>query len=339
MRTGLLAAELFKLDLPQSDKRLFTFVETDGCYADGLSVATGFWLGRRTLRLVDYGKVASTLVDTYTAKAFRITPHPAARDRAFLWLQVPRDRWHARLDAYRTMPAGDLLSVQPVRLTVSLENIVSRPGLRVVCAVCGEEVMNGAKSHATASLSAAIVPVEHYFSTELIVISAYDPEWAIQYDREQLAIMQALGPYVAQIEHVGSTSVPGLAAKPIIDIGIDLNTYPLPHEAIEAMEALGYTHRGELGIPGSHYFVKGTPRTHHVHSYSPGNPEWEAHVLFRDYLRAHPEAARQYEQLKRDLAARHTDVNAYAEDKTDFVKATLARAREWRRDTSTGSHE
>jgi GrpB-like predicted nucleotidyltransferase (UPF0157 family) len=173
----------------------------------------------------------------------------------------------------------------------------------------------------------------------LIVIAKYNPEWPLQYGQEKSTIVQALGPYIAQIEHVGSTSVPGLAAKPIIDIGIDLNTYPLPPEAIAAMEALGYTHRGELGIPGRHYFHKGTPRTHHVHSYSPGNPEWDAHILFRDYLRAHPEAARQYEQLKRELAARHTDGNAYAEDKTDFVKATLARAREWRRDTSTGSHE
>jgi GrpB-like predicted nucleotidyltransferase (UPF0157 family) len=145
-----------------------------------------------------------------------------------------------------------------------------------------------------------------------------------------------MGQYIAHIEHVGSTSIPGLAAKPIIDIGIELNTYPLPPEPIAAMEALGYAHRGELGIPERHYFTKGTPRSHQVHSYSPGNPEWDAHILFRDYLRAHPEAARQYEELKRELAARHTDGNAYAEDKTDFVRSTLATAREWRASGSAG---
>jgi GrpB-like predicted nucleotidyltransferase (UPF0157 family) len=170
----------------------------------------------------------------------------------------------------------------------------------------------------------------------MIVLATHDPQWSEMYEQERVAIVEALGPYIAHIEHVGSTSIPGIAAKPIIDIGIDLNTYPLPPEAIAAMEALGYTHRGEYGIPERHYFTKGTPRTHHVHSYSPGNPEWDAHILFRDYLRAHPEAARQYEQLKRELAARHTDVNAYAEDKTDFVKSTLTLAREWRSALTAG---
>jgi GrpB-like predicted nucleotidyltransferase (UPF0157 family) len=168
----------------------------------------------------------------------------------------------------------------------------------------------------------------------LIVIEEYNPEWPLKYEREREAIVRAIEPYIAQIEHVGSTSMPGLAAKPIIDIGIDLNIYPLPAEAIAAMEALGYEHMGELGIPERHYFRKGNPRSYHVHSYSPGNPEWEAHILFRDYLRAHPDAARRYEQLKRELAARHTDVNAYAEDKSDFVRETLALAREWRREGS-----
>ncbi|MEO8287786.1 MAG: GrpB family protein [Chloroflexota bacterium] len=165
----------------------------------------------------------------------------------------------------------------------------------------------------------------------MIIIEEYNSDWPEKYRKEMADIVQAIGPYIATIEHVGSTSVPGLAAKPIIDIGIDLNTYPLPEEAIAAIEALGYEHMGELGIPERHYFRKGVPRSHQVHSYSPGNVEWEAHILFRDYLRSHPEAARRYEQLKRELAARHTDVNAYAEDKTDFIKETLAKAREWQR--------
>jgi GrpB-like predicted nucleotidyltransferase (UPF0157 family) len=163
----------------------------------------------------------------------------------------------------------------------------------------------------------------------LITIVDYNLSWPDAYGQEQAAIVQAIGAHIANIEHIGSTSIPGLAAKPIIDMGISLNIYPLPAEAISAMEALGYEHMGEYGIRERHYFRKGTPRRYHVHAYSPDNAEWEAHILFRDYLRAHPEAARQYEQLKRELAARHTDGNAYAEDKTDFVKGTLAEARQW----------
>src|SRR5437762_1148399 len=115
----------------------------------------------------------------------------------------------------------------------------------------------------------------------LIIIAQYNPHWPDKYEQERSAIVQAIGLYIANIEHVGSTSIPGLAAKPIIDIGIDLNIYPLPAEAIAAMEALGYEHMGELGIHERHYFRKGSPRSHHVHAYSPGNPEWEAHILFQ----------------------------------------------------------
>jgi formylmethanofuran dehydrogenase subunit E len=142
VRTGLLAAHFLRLDLPQSDKRLFAFVETDGCYADGLSVSTGCALGHRTLRLVDYGKVAATLVDTRTGQALRIFPHPDARKHAIAHASNAPDRWHSQLEAYRTMPTCELLVVQPVSLTFSLTEIISRPGLRVECAICGEEIMN-----------------------------------------------------------------------------------------------------------------------------------------------------------------------------------------------------
>jgi formylmethanofuran dehydrogenase subunit E len=142
VRAGLLAARLFDLDMPQSDKRLFAFVETDGCFADGLSVATGRWFGRRTMRLVDYGKVAATLVDTQTGKALRIAPHRDSRDHAFLYTPYAPDPWHAQLSAYMSMPDDELLQTQPVTLSVSLQSIMSRPGLRVECSLCGEEIMN-----------------------------------------------------------------------------------------------------------------------------------------------------------------------------------------------------
>ena len=142
VRTGMYATELFDLPLPQTDKRLFAFVETDGCFADGVSVATGCWLGRRTLRLVDYGKVAATFVDTATGKALRVSPQLSARNMALEYAPGQPDSWHAQLAAYRVMPTSELLRVEEVRLTVSLEEIISQPGLRVTCDQCGEEVMN-----------------------------------------------------------------------------------------------------------------------------------------------------------------------------------------------------
>ena len=141
-RIGMLAAELLDLELPQTDKRLFTFVETDGCFADGLSAATGCWLGRRTLRLIDYGKVAATLIDTQTSRALRIAPSQLARSYATEYAPEAESRWHAQLLGYQRMPAELLLSVQTVSLSVSLVEIISRPGARVICMRCGEEVMN-----------------------------------------------------------------------------------------------------------------------------------------------------------------------------------------------------
>ena len=142
IRMAWLAGELLQLDLPQTDKRLFIFVETDGCFADGISVATGCWLGRRTLRLVDYGKVAATFVDTQTGEALRVLPHPEARDRARDYAPNEASRWHTMFQAYQIMPVNELLCWQAVELTVSMSEIISKPGARVICSQCGEEIIN-----------------------------------------------------------------------------------------------------------------------------------------------------------------------------------------------------
>jgi len=143
-RIGLLAGQWLGLNLPQNqgDKRLFAFVETDGCFADGLSVATGCWLGHRTLRLMDYGKVAATLVDTKLGNAVRIVPRAGCRTRAYDYVPDTRSRWQAQLEAYQVMPDDELLTAVPVTLTVDLEAVISRPGRRVNCQVCGEEILN-----------------------------------------------------------------------------------------------------------------------------------------------------------------------------------------------------
>ncbi len=142
VRMGIYAAELLDLELPQSDKRLIAFVETDGCFADGVSVATGCSLGHRTMRLMDFGKVAATFVDTKTERAVRIYPHAESRSNARLCLPDARSRWHGQLEAYQVMPVEQMLCWQPVTLTITLKQLISRPGVRVNCAVCGEEIIN-----------------------------------------------------------------------------------------------------------------------------------------------------------------------------------------------------
>jgi formylmethanofuran dehydrogenase subunit E len=142
VRVGMLAARLFGLDLPQKEKRLFAFVETDGCFTDGVAAATGCTLGRRTMRLVDYGKVAVTFVDTISGKAMRVWPNPEARQGAWKYAPDAEDGWHAQLEGYKTMPTCELLLFEPVHLLVSIKEIVSKPGLRAICSNCGEEIMN-----------------------------------------------------------------------------------------------------------------------------------------------------------------------------------------------------
>lgn len=142
VRMGWHAATLFKLPLPQRNKRLVAFVETDGCFADGVAIATGCELGHRTMHLMDYGKSAVTLADTHTRQAFRLWPHPAARDRALRAEPSAQSRWHAMLSAYQTLPADQLLCWQPVTLTLDLATLVSRPGVRAQCDRCGDEIIN-----------------------------------------------------------------------------------------------------------------------------------------------------------------------------------------------------
>lgn len=143
-RLGLFGGELLGLDLPQgiADKRLLVFVETDGCFVDGLIAATGCTVGHRTLRVVDLGKVAATFADTRSGRAIRVWPRAEAREAALAYAPEAPDRWHAQRAGYAAMPSDELLQWAPTTLAVPLEQILSRPGARVTCTACGEEVMN-----------------------------------------------------------------------------------------------------------------------------------------------------------------------------------------------------
>ena len=171
-----------------------------------------------------------------------------------------------------------------------------------------------------------------------IVISDYDPDWPNLFEQERARIKDALGSLVLAVEHVGSTAVPGLPSKPIIDLLVGV---PSVEEAgqrcIEPIEALGYRYVPEYAswLPGELFFRKGPPGpwTHHIHLMKPSHPRWDALVVFRDYLRAHPEATRAYADLKRALAASSKDdIKAYRNGKSIFVEETTAKARAWRAD-------
>ena len=164
---------------------------------------------------------------------------------------------------------------------------------------------------------------------EPVAVVEYDPRWPARYDEERERLAAALGDDAAVIEHIGSTAVPGLAAKPIIDILVAARRFPLGASHVAAMEALGYEHLGEYGIPGRAYFRRRSPRprTHHVHVYAAGYDRIRAHLLFRDYLRAHPMEAARYGDLKRELARRHLDPAAFQTGKSAFIVEVLERAR------------
>jgi formylmethanofuran dehydrogenase subunit E len=142
VRMGLYAAELLGTEIPQENKRLLTFVETDGCFADGVGVVTGCSMGHRTMRLVDYGKVAATFVDTHDGRALRCWPSPSVRLRAAAFVPAKENRWQAQLVAYQQMPSEQLLQVREVTFTFDLGAIVGKPGTRTTCSTCDEEIIN-----------------------------------------------------------------------------------------------------------------------------------------------------------------------------------------------------
>lgn len=143
VRMGVRAGLELGLDLPQADKRLIALVETDGCTADGIGVATGCWVGRRTMFVIDYGKVAATFVDSQSGRSIRILPHPAARSHTMVYAPAVCDPWERQLAAYQVMPDNELLRVESVRLTLDLAGLISEPGKRATCQVCGEGINNG----------------------------------------------------------------------------------------------------------------------------------------------------------------------------------------------------
>jgi len=155
----------------------------------------------------------------------------------------------------------------------------------------------------------------------------YDDRWPSLFRAEASRILAAASELQLTLEHVGSTAVPGLCAKPVLDI-LAGYTGAVPALAYVApLERAGYEHRGDAGIVGHQFFRRGQPRAYHIHLVELGGRLWREYLAFRDYLRSDPRAAAEYGDLKRQLAARHPrDREAYISGKSSFVVATIHRS-------------
>jgi len=155
-----------------------------------------------------------------------------------------------------------------------------------------------------------------------IVIAAYDSSWPAKYEAEAGRIREALGSVALRIDHIGSTSVPGLGAKPVIDIQVSVAEIGLGQPYVDAIEGLGYEYRPDHADDDHDYFQREEDgvRAYQIHVVRAGS-DWERrHLLFRDYLRSHPEEAARYEAVKRACAERHAmDILAYIDAKGEWI--------------------
>lgn len=167
-----------------------------------------------------------------------------------------------------------------------------------------------------------------------IEIVEYSPEWPRVFECEAAAILEVCRLWITAVHHVGSTSVAGLAAKPILDIVPIVSSPAEGSRAVCMMESLGYRYRGENGIAGRFYFDKiiAGRTVVHAHMFPVNHPDVSKHLMFRDYLRAHPDAAHEYAQLKRELASKYRDDRwNYTDAKSEFISKIIKIATEWTR--------
>jgi GrpB-like predicted nucleotidyltransferase (UPF0157 family) len=167
-----------------------------------------------------------------------------------------------------------------------------------------------------------------------IVLVPHRDAWAAAFEFEASAVTHALSGLSIALHHIGSTAIPGIAAKPVIDMLAVVPAVEALDARAHALTALGYEALGEFGIVGRRYFRKNSQqgvRTHQLHAYAAGSPDAQRHLDFRDYLRAFPAEAAAYAALKQRLAARFgSDMAAYSDAKTAFVRAAERRAAAWR---------
>ena len=160
--------------------------------------------------------------------------------------------------------------------------------------------------------------------TKHVIVLPYDEQWKKDFLMIKDELTSALGQLAMGIEHIGSTSVEGLSAKPIIDIDVVIKDYNVLEEVVSALKVIGYRHEGDLGITGREAFKyegKEHLRKHHLYVCPVDSPELKRHIAFRDYLRTHSEAVREYSYIKEEGAKRYPDdIERYIEHKSPFIE-------------------
>jgi GrpB-like predicted nucleotidyltransferase (UPF0157 family) len=163
----------------------------------------------------------------------------------------------------------------------------------------------------------------------IVQVVPYQPSWTHLFHEEHLRLMSVLGTLALDIQHIGSTSVPGLAAKPILDIGIAVETESDIAACVPLLTGIGYCYGGDRGSSEGHFFDKGLDQqlTHYLHMLLISNPSWQNYLRFRDYLIAHPTVRDAYMQLKQELAIRYASNRAaYTAAKAEFIQEVIASA-------------
>ena len=166
-----------------------------------------------------------------------------------------------------------------------------------------------------------------------VEVVPHNPAWRFTFLEDSKQITLVMGENVVTIHHIGSTAIPNIYAKPIIDCLIEVKDIAKVDEQNPAMAVLGYQAMGEFGIPDRRFFLKNSAagkRTHHLHTFEAESPEIKRHLAFRDYTIAHPEVAQNYSELKRELAKTYPeDIQSYMNGKNGFIKEVEKKALEW----------
>jgi GrpB-like predicted nucleotidyltransferase (UPF0157 family) len=161
-------------------------------------------------------------------------------------------------------------------------------------------------------------------------LSSYSNRWPGAFTREEAALRGALGGRVTEIQHIGSTAVPGMEAKPIIDIAVGTSDLGAVQKWVPVLKELGYEYHGEYGLPGREFFSRGKPVKIHLHVVAKDGEHWRNWILFRDYLRADNRAREAYASFKRMLALQHAGKReAYTAAKSPFIDRMLKDAEDW----------
>jgi len=170
--------------------------------------------------------------------------------------------------------------------------------------------------------------------TRKVDVVSYDPAWADMFLTEAEVLRNVFGDQLVDVHHIGSTAIPGILAKPILDLLVEVRDIREVDEMNSEMWELGYASLGEYGIPERRYFVKKSGETHmvHIHTFQTGNPQVERHLNFRNYLIANPQEAQAYSRLKEKLAQQFAEnIDGYVEGKNDFIQEIDRKAGIWKK--------